>query len=131
MREQSTAILVVEDDEDVRDTISDMLVKAGFQVRTAGTGLEALKIIDHQSIDMLVADIRLPGGISGLEMTQCARAHHPALKCLFISGQLGPVVCNPELDDFVAKPFRAAELIGCVWKVLRGNNPRPRVEVMR
>lgn len=128
---QSTAILVVEDDEDVCRTIRDMLNRAGFQVKTAGTGLEALAIIDQQPIDMLVADIRLPGGISGLEMTQCARARHPKLKCLFISGQRGPVVCNPELDDFVAKPFRAAELIGCVWKVLRGNNPPPRVEVIR
>jgi DNA-binding response OmpR family regulator len=131
MPEHSPAILVIEDDPDVCKTISDMLAGSGFQVRSAGTGLEALAIIDQHPFDMLIADIRLPGGVSGLEMMQCARARHPALKCLFISGQCPPVVCDPKLDDFMAKPFRAFELIGCVWKVLRGNLPRPRVEIAR
>ncbi|HEV2186690.1 MAG TPA: response regulator [Stellaceae bacterium] len=131
MPEHSPAILVVEDDPDVRRTISDMLTGSGFQVETVGTGLEALAIIEERPFDLLVADIQLPGGISGLAMTQCARIRHPALKCLFISGQRAPVVCDPELDDFMAKPFRAYELIGCVWKVLRGNLPRPRVERCR
>jgi DNA-binding response OmpR family regulator len=48
---------------------------------------------------------------------------------LFISGSADPVVCDPELDDFVAKPFRPFELLGCVWKVLRGNLPNPRINV--
>jgi CheY-like chemotaxis protein len=128
MPEHSPAILVVEDDPDVRKTISDMLTGSGFQVEAVGNGLEALAIIDEHPFDLLIADIQLPGGISGLEMTQCARVRYPALKCLFISGQRAPVICDPELDDFMAKPFRAYELIGCVWKVLRGNQPRPRVE---
>jgi DNA-binding response OmpR family regulator len=39
------------------------------------------------------------------------------------------VICDPELDDFVAKPFRPFELLGCVWKVLRGNVPYPRLAI--
>jgi DNA-binding response OmpR family regulator len=131
MPAQAPAILVVEDDESVRDMIGEMLLRSGFQVRTAATGLEALAIIDERPFDMLVADIHLLGGISGLEMTQCARARHPALKCLFISGQRDPIVVDPELDDFMAKPFQAFELIGCVWKVLGGNQPRPRLDIAR
>jgi CheY-like chemotaxis protein len=74
MPEHSPAILVIEDDPDVCKTISDMLAGSGFQVRSAGTGLEALAIIDQHPFDMLIADIRLPGGVSGLEMMQCALA---------------------------------------------------------
>lgn len=129
MPKDAPAILVVEDDEDVRATISHMLKGSGFQVETATTGLEALAIIDKRPFDLMVADIALPGGLSGLEMTRCARANHPALKCLFISGQRAPVVCDPKLDDFIAKPFQAFELIGCVWKVLRGNEPPPRLDI--
>jgi DNA-binding response OmpR family regulator len=129
MPDESPAILVVEDDDGVRETISDMLTGSGSQVQTAVTGLEALAIIDERPFDMMIADIRLPGGISGLEMMQCARVRRPGLKCLFISGQRAPVVCDPRLDDFMAKPFRAFELIGSVWKVLRGNNPPPRVDI--
>jgi CheY-like chemotaxis protein len=129
--QHAPAILVVEDDDDVRDSISDILIGGGFEVRTAVTGLEALAVIDERAIDLVVADIRLPGGLDGLAMTRNARLRHPALKCLFISGKSEPVICDRQLDDFVAKPFSRAELIGCVWKVLRGNLPHPRFAVAR
>ena len=131
MEEQVPAVLVVEDDDQIRDAISELLMDAGFAVRTAVTGWEALAIIEETRFDMVVADIRLPGGLSGIEMTQHARASQPALKCLFMSGQGEPVICDPELDDFVRKPFRGAELVGCVWKVLRGNHPYPRIDIAR
>jgi len=119
MSEKTAAILVVEDDEGVRDAISGVLVASGFQVQTAATGLEALAIIEERSFDMMIADTRLAGGLSGSETTQCARVRRPALKCLFISDHGAPLVCNPRHDDIVAKPFRARELLGCVWKVLQ------------
>jgi two-component system response regulator MprA len=131
MSEDALAILVVDDDEDVRDTIREVLLGSGFRVWTATTGCEALAIIDEHRFDMLIADIQLPGGISGIEVTQSARARYPALKCLFISGRGDPVVCDPKLDDFMAKPFQAYQLIGCVWKVLRGNCPNPRLDIAR
>jgi DNA-binding response OmpR family regulator len=125
--EHSPAILVVEDDETVRDAIEEILIDSGFDVRTAASAREALALIDERPFDMLVADIALPGGLDGLQMARNARSRHPQLRCLFISGHSEPVVCNRELDDFVAKPFRAHELVGCVWKVLRGNYPQPRI----
>jgi DNA-binding response OmpR family regulator len=126
-----SAILVVDDDDDVRDTISMLLSEAGFQVTTAANGLEALAIIGEKPFEMTVVDIRLPGGLSGLEMMRQARLRHPALKCLFISGRGEPTICDPELDDFVAKLFRGFELLGCVRKVLRGNLPQPRLKISR
>ena len=131
MDSEGPAILVLEDDNDVRDTISTLLVDAGFQVSTAATGWEAIDLIEEHPFDMVVADIGLPGGLSGLQTAQYVRLRHPLLKCLFISGRGDPVVCDPELDDFVAKPFRPFELLGCVWKVLRGNVPNPRVNIAR
>jgi DNA-binding response OmpR family regulator len=131
MPDNAPTILVIEDDEDVRDSIREMLTEANFRVETAVTAMEALVMIEEQRFDLLVADIRLPGGVNGLEMARDARVRHPALKCLFISGQGEPVVCDPRLDDFVAKPFRPAELVGCVWKVLQGNLPNPRFEIFR
>ena len=123
------AILVIEDDDDVRDTISDMLIKGGFRVDTAATGWEAIAIVEEKPFDMVVADIQLPGGLNGLELARHLRLRRPELRCLFISGSAEPVVCDPKLDDFVAKPFRPFELLGCVWKVLRGNVPYPRLAI--
>jgi DNA-binding response OmpR family regulator len=129
MSERDAVILVVDDDGDVRNSICEMLAESGFRVETAATALEAIAMIDERPFDMMVADIRLPGGLDGLQMTQHVRVRHPLLKCLFISGQAEPIVCDPELDDFVPKPFRPSELIGCVWKVLRGNHPNPRLDI--
>ena len=131
MDEDTRTILVVEDDDEVRDTISELLSERGFKVETAVTGWEALAIIDEQPFDLVVVDIALPGGLDGLRMARSARSRHPALKCLFISGHRGPIICDPKLDDFVGKPFRPIELLGCVWKVLRGNLPQPRLDIAR
>jgi two-component system, cell cycle response regulator CpdR len=131
MDNEAAAILVLEDDEDVRDTISTLLTDAGFRVETAATGWEAIALIEECQFDLVVADISLPGGLSGVQMAHHVRMRHPMLKCLFISGRAEPVVCDPLLDDFVAKPFRPFELLGCVWKVLRGNLPYPRLDVAR
>ena len=129
MLQQGPAILVLDDDDDVRDMVSTTLIDAGFDVTTAATGWEAVALIEEKSFDLLVADIKLPGGLDGLQMAQHVRARYPELKCLFISGAHEPMICDPVLDDFIAKPFRPYELIGCVWKVLRGNTPYPRLDV--
>jgi DNA-binding response OmpR family regulator len=131
MSQPRPAILVLDDDDQVRETISAMLVEAGFEITTAATGWEAVALIEEKPFDLVVADIQLPGGLDGLDMARHVRMRFPLLKCLFISGAHDPVVCDPELDDFVAKPFRAFELLGCIWKVLRGNQPYPRLDIAR
>ena len=125
------AILVLDDDDQLRDMISEVLAEAGFQVTTAATGWEAVALIEEKPFDLVVADIRLPGGLDGLEVARHVRTRFPALKCLFISGKDEPVICDPMLDDFVSKPFRLSLLVGCIWKVLRGNQPYPRIDIAR
>jgi DNA-binding response OmpR family regulator len=125
------AVLIIEDDDEVREMVDTVLTDAGFEVMTAATAWEAVALVEEKKFDLMVADIRLPGGLNGLQMAQHVRERHPGLKCLFISGTHDPMICDPELDDFVAKPFRPFELLGCVWKVLRGNVPYPRLDIAR
>lgn len=129
MPEDAWSILVVEDDDDVREMIGAVLADNGFRVETAVTGLEAIAIIEEKPFDLVIADIRLPGGLFGLEMIRHARQSRPLLKCLFISGQAKPVVSDPMLDDFIAKPFRTSDLLGRVWRALGGNLPPPRLDI--
>lgn len=129
MKEADPSILVVEDDDDVRETIGSLLTDAGFRVETVTSAWQAIAVMEKRRFDMVVADVTLPGGLDGLQMTRYVRARQPELKCLFISGQAPPLVCDPALDDFIPKPFRPFELVGCVWKVLRGNLPHPRLDI--
>jgi DNA-binding response OmpR family regulator len=125
------AILVLEDDDDVRELICGLLTEAGFAVSSAATGFEAVALIEEKRFDLMVVDIQLPGGLNGLQLVKHARSRHPALRCLFTSGTNAPIVCDPMLDDFIDKPFRPFELLGCVWKVLSGNNPPPRLDIAK
>jgi DNA-binding response OmpR family regulator len=123
MLERLPSILVVEDDEEVKDIIINLLREAGFAARGVASGWVALDLIKRRKFDLLVADIALPDGLDGLELIQCARVTYPTLKCLFISGSRRAIMDDPERDDFVGKPFRQRELLGCVWELLQRRVP--------
>ena len=119
------SILVVEDDEWIRDAVVQVLRQGGFNVRATASGWIALRMIKRKKFDLLVADIGLPDGLTGLELARYARLGDPMLKCLFISGEQHAVTDDPERDDFVGKPFRNRELLGCVWELLQRRVPTP------
>jgi len=122
-------VLVVDDDEGVRELVETLLSDAGFAVASANDGTTALEIFERQAVDLAVVDMRLPGGLNGLETVRRARARHPDLKALFISG-VDPIPSrrDPDREDFVSKPFSGHELLGCVFELLlRNKNGRQRV----
>jgi DNA-binding response OmpR family regulator len=125
MLPNSLSVLVVEDDARVRKIVGDILSDAGFAVATAATGWTALEIIETKPLDLVVADIALPGDLSGVELIQCARLARPQLRCLFLSERLDEPTDDPDRDDFVRKPFRRGELLGCVWEMLQRKIPKP------
>jgi DNA-binding response OmpR family regulator len=124
-------ILIVEDDDSTRETIGSILRDGGFAICCEATADAGLSRIRRKRFDLVVADINLSGEMDGLCMMQKARQGRPELRCLFTSGSYQPIVCNPRIDEFIAKPFRPGELVGCVWKVLAGNWPNPRISVAK
>jgi CheY-like chemotaxis protein len=83
VRQLSPRVLVLEDDDQVRSVVTETLSGHGMRVDTAGDGLTALEKIDAGDFDLIIADVRLPGGIDGLDTVRCARARHPCLRSLF------------------------------------------------
>ena len=112
------AVLVVDDDPDIRTLLRAWLDEEGFQVSDAGSGETALVLVGAKPFDLLVMDVRLPTGLDGTETVRLARKRNPDVRSLFISGVEIPSRTNPDLDDFVHKPFCKRELIGCVWELL-------------
>ena len=118
-------VLIIDDDKAVGSLIADLLGKAGFAVVTASSFWDALNLVEEQHFDLLVTVVQLPGGEpSGLDLVICARARWPSLKALFISGATEPVLDEPDQDDFVAKPFRPAELLGCALELMLRQRPK-------
>ncbi|MGM0632037.1 MAG: ATP-binding protein [Pseudomonadota bacterium] len=118
-------ILVVEDNESVRQYVAAQLDGLGYQVREAASAAEALAIVDSGwPIDLLFTDVVMPGGMNGKQLADAARLQRPALKVLFTSGYTeDAIVHQGRLDPGVTllgKPYRRAELVTKVRQVLDG-----------
>ncbi len=101
-------VLVVEDDEQVRMVVLDVLRELGYRPREAADAQSAFKILDHERFDLLITDVGLPG-INGRQLAEMARSRHLGLKVLFITGYaehatLRSTFLGPDMD-LVSKPF--------------------------
>ncbi|PSR56997.1 DNA-binding response regulator [Adhaeribacter arboris] len=115
-------ILVIEDDPDMLDTITQSLQKEKYVVEVATTYDGALEKIGVYAYDCILLDITLPGG-SGLDLLQELKKQQKAEGVIIISAKnsLDDKVTGLELgaDDYLAKPFHLAELHARVKSVLR------------
>jgi CheY-like chemotaxis protein len=119
-------VLVVDDEDDVRKLLIDVLRIGSFRVIEARDGEQALKLAAAQSgpIALLVTDIVMPG-LSGMELADALRERNPALKVLFMSGyaERERVRQLHDNEQFIPKPFLPAELFRRVDTFLREQEP--------
>ncbi|EMM7535568.1 MULTISPECIES: hybrid sensor histidine kinase/response regulator [Citrobacter] len=106
-------VLVLEDEADVRQTLCEQLHLLGYLTLEAANGEQAMHMLAASSeIDILISDLMLPGGLSGVDVVNHALAHYPQLNILLISGQDLRPAHNPALPDvaLLRKPFTRGEL---------------------
>jgi CheY-like chemotaxis protein len=107
-------VLVVEDDEMVRDYAEAVLTALGYHPLTAGDGSTALRALDeHRDIRLMLTDLHLPGEFNGTTLAAEARRRRPGLPVLFASGSIdssGRSERLPAGESVLAKPYRKAEL---------------------
>ncbi|SDX82300.1 DNA-binding response regulator, OmpR family, contains REC and winged-helix (wHTH) domain [Amycolatopsis xylanica] len=121
-------VLVVDDDETVRDVVRRYLELAGFTVDMAGDGTEGLSVFTARPPDLVVLDVMMPG-INGLEV--CKRLRQVSQVPIVMLTALGEEenrIAGLQLgaDDYVTKPFSPRELALRVTSVLRrARMPRP------
>jgi DNA-binding response OmpR family regulator len=119
-------ILVVDDDQDIRELVIFTLQLAGYEIYSAMNGEEALRICKEQTPDLVLLDVRLPG-ISGYELCQQIKSD-PALErttvvFLTAKGQVDEIRRGLEAGaaDYFLKPFKPEELTARVKEVLLYN----------
>jgi DNA-binding NtrC family response regulator len=110
------SILLVEDDDAVRDALSRALTARGYRLLLARNGEEALAAADQHrgGIHLVVSDVVMPR-MGGLQLFGRLRGWYPGLRFLFISGFNQPPIDHHDLDDgrtrFLAKPFSLDHLL--------------------
>jgi two-component system response regulator MtrA len=114
-------LLLVEDDESVRETTTLVLERAGFRVTGVRDGYQALELAAKDCFDLMILDLMLPG-LHGLEVCrEIRRTSRLPIVMLTALADKADVVVGLELgaDDYVTKPFEGRELVARVRAVLR------------
>lgn len=125
------AILVVDDENEIRDLIAQVLSNAGYLVREARSGEQAIEAVRHEQPLLVILDVRLPG-ISGYEVCGWLRSRfRDSLPIMFLSGERVEAFDRAAglmlgADDYLLKPFSSEELLARVRGLLRRTLPTPR-----
>lgn len=103
-------VLIVDDEATIRMLLSEGLADDGYRLLEAGDGREGLAILNSgRTIDLLITDVGLPGGMNGRQLADAARVGRPGLKVLFITGYAETsVLSGGDLDPgmhILTKPF--------------------------
>lgn len=104
-------VLVVEDEWLLRMELVDEMTAAGWQIREAATGEEALLLLEREAIDFLVTDIRLPGAVDGWGVAQRFRELRPGGGVVYVSAN--PDLAHRRVADsvFLSKPVQIETLL--------------------
>jgi len=117
-------ILVVEDEEMLRELVRDILTAHGYRVLEAGNGKEALSVWqeNREKIDLLLTDIAMPHGISGRELANRLRMENPRLPVILSSGHSHEMIESNEDarrdSTYLSKPYNPDQLAQTVRKTL-------------
>jgi PAS domain S-box-containing protein len=116
-------VLVVEDNAALRRVVARQLGELGYRVLAAENAAAGLRLMEQQSIDLLLTDVVMPGGINGRELARRARQRWPGIKVIFTSG-----FSEPRLNDdagllsaftpLLGKPYRKEELASAAREAL-------------
>ncbi len=122
------SVLVVDDEEFVREPIVAMLERLGFKADAQGTGEEALESLGEKDYTFLLTDIRMPGSVDGLELIRRAKKNYPEVCAIAMTGHSKEFnyveVVNAGATDFVNKPFGIEELEAKIKRAIIERNTR-------
>jgi DNA-binding NtrC family response regulator len=115
-------ILVVDDDLHILEVMEARLSSGDFRVLTATNVREALEILQHHPVDLLISDMRMPG-LSGMDLLREVRNHHPDLPVIFLTayGTIPDAVkaIKAGAVEYLTKPFDGRDLLQKVQKFLK------------
>jgi two-component system, response regulator PdtaR len=114
-------VLVAEDEELIRLWAADVLEENGFRVLEAANAEAALRVLEARpEVRLLFTDIHMPGAFDGMELARRVHDRWPHVQLVVTSGKIEPRSDEiPDEGRFLAKPYRAEQLVGQVQEMLR------------
>lgn len=126
----SPLILVVDDDDDIRDILSYGITASGCRCLTADSGESALELLKVEPVEVVVSDVQMLG-MSGLELCRMVKADHDA-DVIIITGLVNNFayeeIIGEGASDFIEKPIRLAEIVARLKRVLHERKIRGKLK---
>ena len=120
------SVLIVDDERSMRDFLKILLEKEGHEVKTADSGAKALDILDKQSVEVIVSDIRMPG-MTGIELLETVKEQTPELPIILITAFASPddavLARKNGAFDYISKPFNVDEIKSVIESATNKNIP--------
>ena len=115
-------ILIVDDDDIIRDLLSDLLSRDEYFVETASNAEEALEKIKKEMFTLIITDLKMPSGLEGLELLKTIRSMNIDSEVIIITGYGTPDSVVEAMKsgaiDYIEKPFGIPEFKNLVAQVL-------------
>lgn len=117
-------VLLVDDEKEFRSTLAERLRIRGIQVNEAGSGQEALTMIEAEAPQVVVLDVLMPG-IGGLDVLKRIKSQHPNIQVILLTG-LGTTKEGLDLGafDYLLKPIQIENLIKKIGEALEKSSAR-------
>lgn len=119
--EREAKILIIDDDDNIREVVCEILEVLGHKVKSTSTGEEGIKLYKEEKFDLVITDLGMPG-MSGWEVTRVCKSLKPSVPVMMISGwgnQIDEEMVNQsKLDGVLAKPFEIIKIKNMVQNVL-------------
>ena len=119
-------VLLIEDDEDNRELMAEVLEGAGYQVLTAASGTAGLRTLAEHSVDVVVTDVGMPG-MGGLEVARAAKEIAPGVPVVVVTGYTEREDISSargrEVDAVLVKPVDPDALVAAVAQMVKMRRP--------
>ena len=119
-----TNALIIDDDSEVRNTLSAILESEGYLVETVENGKKAMKMCEKTPFDVALIDVELPD-IKGTELLHLLNEKQPKMVRIIITGhpsiENATKSVNEKADGYITKPFNVPELLGMIKKLIEEN----------
>lgn len=115
-------LLIVEDEETLRESLRRVLIQEGYEVDSVGSSEAALRILDEKHYELIITDIILPG-VNGIQLLKKCREKNPAVKFIIITAfasiETAVEAIRTGAFDYLVKPIQHQEIKDTIKKALQ------------
>ncbi len=115
-------ILIVDDEDDLRHLLTHLLSEAGYDIKSASDGQEAISMLKKEKFDLTLLDIQMPS-VNGIQVLKFIKENSPKTKAIMLTGyaDLKHAMEAKEFGarDFIGKPYKLEDILSTVERVLK------------